>query len=54
MRLQHQASLSEKDLKIHQIQAMVDRFKDNTQTDEFIKEAIKLNSLLIQQGEMFF
>lgn len=32
---------------------MVDRFKDNPQTYEFIKEAIKLNSLLIQQQEMF-
>ena len=36
------------------MQAMVDRFKDNPQIDEFIKEAIKLNSLLIQKEEMFF
>lgn len=54
MRLQLQASISEKDLYICQIQAMVDLFKDNPQTDEFIKEEIKLNSVLIQQEDMFF
>ena len=49
MRLQHQASLAEKD---SQIQAMMYKFKDNPQIDEFIKEAVSLNSLLMQQEEI--
>lgn len=36
------------------MQAMVDKFKDNPQIDEFIKEAVNLNSLLLQQEETFY
>lgn len=31
------------------MQAILDKFKDNPQVDEFIKEAFELNSLLVQQ-----
>lgn len=51
MRLQHYERLSEKDSQIRQMQAIVDRFKDNPQEDEFIKQEIKLNSILIHQEE---
>jgi len=32
---------------------MIDKFKDNPQIDEFIKEVVTLNSLLMQQEEVF-
>ena len=35
------------------MQAILDKFKDNPQIDEFIKEALELNSLLEQQQEIF-
>jgi len=35
------------------MQAMVDKFKDNPKIDGFIKEAVSLNSLLMQQEEIF-
>lgn len=51
MRIQHQENLAEKDT---QIQAMTDKFKCNSQIDKFIKEALSLNSLLMQQKEVLF
>ena len=44
MQIQHQASLVERDV---QIQAMVDKYKDNLKINEFIKEALSLNSQLM-------
>lgn len=44
MTIQRQASLAEKDSRI---QAMIDKFKDNLQIDEFLKEELNLNSLLM-------
>lgn len=41
MRIQYQAILAKKDL---QIQAMIDKLKDNLKIDELIKEALTLNS----------
>lgn len=49
MRIQHQAILVERDSRI---QAMIDNFKDNPKIDEFINEALSLNSLLMQQKEV--
>ena len=54
MRLQHQAILSEKDSQIRQMQNMLDKCKYNPKIDEFIKEIDNLNSLLMQQKEIFF
>jgi len=44
MQIQHQASLAERDARI---QAMKDKYKDNPQIDEFIEEALSLNSQLM-------
>ena len=33
--------------------AILDKFKDNLQIDEFIKKTLELNSLLAQQQEIF-
>jgi len=43
-RIQHQASLAERDVRI---QAMTDKYKDNSQIDDCIKEALSLNSQLM-------
>ncbi len=49
MRLQLQEDIAEKNLWIHQMQTIMDKLKDKPQTEEFIKEALELNSLLSQQ-----
>lgn len=41
MQIQHQVSLAETDA---QIQAMIDKYTDISQIDEFIKEDLSLNS----------
>jgi len=45
MRVQHKVGLAERDVWI---QAITDKFKDTLQIDEFIKEALSLNSQLMQ------
>jgi len=53
MTVQHQTDIAEKNAQIHQMQDILDKFKDNPQTDEFIKEALELSSLLAKQQEIF-
>ena len=49
MQIQHQASLAEKDVRV---QAMIEKYKDNPQIDQFVKEALNLNAQLMQQKEV--
>lgn len=49
MRIQHQVSLVERDARI---QAMIDKYKDSPQIDQFVKEELNLNSQLMQQKEV--
>ena len=49
MRIQHQASLIERDV---QIQAMTYKYKYNPKVNDFIKEVLSINSQLMQQKEV--
>jgi len=49
MQIQHQATPTEKDT---QIQAMLEKYKDSPQIDQFVKEALNLNAQLMQQKEL--
>lgn len=49
MKIQHQAILAEKDVWIH---AMIGKYKDNPQINQFIKEELILNSQLMQRKEV--
>jgi len=49
MQIKHQASLAEKEA---QIQALTNKYKDNQNIDQFIIEALILNSQLMHQKEI--
>lgn len=53
MTIQHQTDIGEKNTYIYQMWDILDKFKDNPQIDEFMKETLELNSLLAQQQEIF-
>jgi len=44
MQIRHESSLAERDARI---QSMTDKYKYNPQSDEFIKEALSVNSELM-------
>lgn len=41
-------------MKLQEIQQAMERYKDVPTTEEFIKEALELNSLLVRQQEYFY
>jgi len=49
MQIKHQSSLEEKEA---QIQALTNKYKDNQNIDQFIIEALILNSQLMHQKEI--
>ena len=49
MQIKHQASLAEKEV---QIQPLTDKYKDSPNIDQFIIEALRLNSQLMHQKEI--
>ena len=54
MKRRYGADITAKDLQICEIQEFITRYKDIPSKDEFIKEALELNSKLsIQQGLFF-
>lgn len=53
VKISHEANISAKNMQLHEMQQCMERYKDVTTTEEFIKEALELNSLLVRQQEYF-
>ena len=51
--ISHEADLSAKNMQLQELQQSLDRYKDVPTAEEFIKEALELNSLLVKQQEYF-
>lgn len=54
IKISHEANISAKSKQVQEMQKSMQRYKDVPTTNNFIKEALELNSLLVKQQECFF
>lgn len=53
LKISHEADISAKNIQLQEMQQSMERYKEFPSTEEFIKEALELNSLLVRQQEYF-
>lgn len=51
LKIRHEADISAKSMQLQEKQQSIERYKDVPTTEEFIKDALELNSLLMRQQE---
>jgi len=54
LKISHEADISAKNVQLQDLQKAMEKDKDVLIFKEFIKDALKLNSLLLKQQEFFF
>ena len=54
LKISHEADISARNMQLQELQQAMERYKDVPTIEEFIKEALELNSLLMKQREHFY
>lgn len=54
LKISHEEDISVKNMQIQDLKQATEKYKDAPIFDEFIKEALELNSLLTKQEDLFF
>jgi hypothetical protein len=54
LKISHEENIFVKNIQIQQVQEAMEKYRDVPSVYEFIKEALKLNSLLSKQKDLFF
>jgi len=53
LKISHEAYLSAKNMQLQELQQSMDWYKNVPTTEEFIKEALEINYLLVKQHDYF-
>jgi len=53
LKISHENDISAKNMQLQEMQQSMERYKDVPTTEEFIKKALELNSLLVKQQGYF-
>jgi len=54
LKISHKANIFAKNVQVQELQEAMEKYEDVPTVEEFIKEALELNSLLLKQQEQFF